>query len=140
APSRPKHRPTRLAQRRGMALPKTGPSEAWMPTTRLHGRTRAVSRLGQGHSSAPRTGAGGSASPRARYLPSRGTRLRAGLGNGGDAGLAQGLGELRALEALARDVGAADRLRGREQAQQLGALRVRSVLVPLAAALVGFAH
>src|SRR5690606_202263 len=51
----PKHRPTRLAWRRGMALPKTGPSEAWMPTTRLHGRTRAVSRLGQGHSAAPRT-------------------------------------------------------------------------------------
>src|SRR5690606_5633264 len=56
APSRPKHRSTRLAWRRGMALPKTGPSEAWMPTTRLHGRTRAVSRLGQGHSAAPRTG------------------------------------------------------------------------------------
>src|SRR5690606_39303789 len=31
--SRPKHRPTRLAQRRGMALPKTGPSETWMSTT-----------------------------------------------------------------------------------------------------------
>src|SRR5690606_29447954 len=60
APSRPKHRPTRLAQRRGMALPKTGPSETWMSTTRPHGRVHAVSRLGQGHSAAPRSQAGGS--------------------------------------------------------------------------------
>src|SRR5690606_40483387 len=56
------------------------------------------------------------------------------------AGLAQGFGELRALETLARDVGAADRLRGFQQAQQLGALRVSVVLVTLAAALVRFAQ
>src|SRR5690606_9585418 len=43
APPRPKHRPARLAQRRGMALPKTGPSETWMSTTRPHGRVHAVS-------------------------------------------------------------------------------------------------
>src|SRR5690606_19325458 len=79
-PSRPKHRPTRLAQRRGMALPKTGPSETWMATTRPHGRVHAVSRLGQGHSAAPRTRAGGALS---RLPP----LLRGGEFDAGDAAL-----------------------------------------------------
>src|SRR5690606_15836096 len=61
-----------------MGLPKTGPSEAWMPTTRLHGRTRAVSRLGQGHSAAPRSQAGGSLSLRARGALLRGGGAAAG--------------------------------------------------------------
>src|SRR5690606_16488389 len=74
APSRPKHRSTRLAQRRGMALPKTGPSETWMSTTRPHGRVHAVSRLGQGHSAAPRTQAGGS-----RLLRAQGALLQEGV-------------------------------------------------------------
>src|SRR5690606_31067589 len=88
--SRPKHRPTRLAWRRGMALPKTGPSEAWMPTTRLHGRTRAVSRLGQGHSAAPRSQAGGSI-----LLRAQGALLQVG----GVGGAAVGEGDRHAVRA-----------------------------------------
>src|SRR5690606_34254580 len=79
-PRVPEHRPTRLAQRRGMGLPKTGPSETWMATTRPHGRVHAVSRLGQGHSSTPRTRAGGALS---RLPP----LLRGGEFDAGDAAL-----------------------------------------------------